>query len=127
MWLAVESRPVNVALVRRVMRAFGEQADLAPQVLDDLTTAVSEASNNVIQHAYADGSGPLTVSVSVNSGTLEARVIDRGTGIGQAPMVRRSQGVGLAVMTALADRAEFSSPDAGGTEVRLVFDSGTDR
>jgi anti-sigma regulatory factor (Ser/Thr protein kinase) len=122
--LELESRPECVTLVRSVLSGLGERLGLDPELLDDLKTAVSEACNNVVLHAYADEPGPLTIRLDVTPDGVDALVRDRGSGIQRvAPGVDR-MGVGLAVISALADRAEFLSGPDGGTDVRMSFTRG---
>jgi serine/threonine-protein kinase RsbW len=119
--LELESRPSCVTLVRGLLTGLGETLALDPELLDDLKTAVSEACNNVVLHAYPDGTGPLVVELKVGPDELEATVRDRGGGIKQISAAEDRMGVGLAVISALADRAEFQSVPEGGTAVRMEF------
>ncbi|MGO9792643.1 MAG: ATP-binding protein [Solirubrobacteraceae bacterium] len=118
--LELPSRPESVTLVRAALSALAEASGLEDELIDDLKTAVSEACNNVVLHAYPGGSGPLIMSVASGSG-VNVTVEDRGTGIRQVAPSDQRMGVGLAVMSALADRAEFESSIDGGTTVRMSF------
>ena len=105
--LELESRPEYLTLVRGALSGIGEALAFDPELLDDLKTAVSEACNNVVLHAYRDSPGPLSVEVLVGRDRVEAAVHDRGSGIhGVALAMEGRMGVGLAVISALADRAE---------------------
>lgn len=119
--LELESRPSCVTLVRGMLTGLGETLALDPELLDDLKTAVSEACNNVVLHAYPDGPGPLVVELEVGRDELQVTVSDRGGGIKQISVAEDRMGVGLAVISALADRAEFRSDPEGGTSVRMEF------
>ncbi len=119
--LELESRPSCVTLVRGMLTGLGETLALDPELLDDLKTAVSEACNNVVLHAYPDEPGPLVVDLEVGRNELAATVRDRGGGIKQISAAEDRMGVGLAVISALADRAEFQSAPEGGTAVRMEF------
>jgi serine/threonine-protein kinase RsbW len=119
--LELESRPSCVTLVRGMLTGLGETLALDPELLDDLKTAVSEACNNVVIHAYPDAPGPLVVELEVGRNELLATVRDRGGGIKQISAAEDRMGVGLAVISALADRAEFQSLPEGGTAVRMEF------
>ena len=85
---------------------------------------MSEACNNVIQHAYGDEPGPFSVDFALASDGLEVQVRDHGRGIRQAAPEHDGLKVGLALMSAVADRAEFIRAPDGGTEVRLCFRGG---
>ena len=59
--LQLSNRPENVSLVRAVLAGVAEAVDLDPEQLDEIRTAVTEACNNAVLHAYAGGEGPLEV------------------------------------------------------------------
>ena len=103
--------------------AAGDALAFDPELLADVNTAVTEACNNVILHAYADGPGPMCVELGVARAGIEVRVRDHGLGIRRAVPEHDGLKVGLALMSALADRAEFINAPNGGTEVRLSFRS----
>jgi len=119
--LELTSRPEAARLVRSMSSAAGEALGFDPELLSDVNTAVSEACNNVIQHAYSGEPGPFSVAFAVTSDGLEVQVRDYGQGIREAAPDRDGLKVGLALMSAVADRAEFIRAPDGGTEVRLCF------
>jgi serine/threonine-protein kinase RsbW len=92
-----------------------------PELLSDVNTAVTEACNNVILHAYGGDPGPLSVELAAHARRIEVRVRDHGRGIRQPAPAHDGLKVGLALMSTLADRAEFMNVPGGGTEVRLSF------
>jgi serine/threonine-protein kinase RsbW len=105
-----------------MLAGLGDQLAFDYELLDDLKTAVSEACNNVVLHAYGDGQpGPLVVGLQIRENEVEATVRDRGGGIQQVVPSDERMGVGLAVISALADRAQFLRAPDGGTEVRMSF------
>jgi anti-sigma regulatory factor (Ser/Thr protein kinase) len=104
-----------------MLTAFAEVLDLDPQLLNDVKTAVSEACNNVVLHAYDGECGPLTVSVAASPGAIEVLTRDRGGGLQQIIPSPDRMGIGLAVIRALAEGAEFQALPAGGTEVQMSF------
>ncbi len=121
--LELESRPTTLALVRAVLSAVTERLAIDLELLDDLKTAVSEACNNVVQHAYPDGSrGPLRLELFLLEDSILARVGDRGVGLDERTLsFDADSGVGIPVIRALATTARFSRPSAGGTEVTMAF------
>src|ERR1700761_9613234 len=122
--LELTSRPEAARLVRSMSTAAGEVLGVDAELLSDVNTAVSEACNNVIQHAYGDDPGPFSVEFALAPDGLEVQVRDYGRGIHQAAPEHDGLKVGLALMSALADRAEFIRAADGGTEVRLCFRTG---
>jgi serine/threonine-protein kinase RsbW len=120
--LELDSRPETLTLVRGVLAGVAELIGLDPELLDDLKTAVSEACNNVVMHAYDGDTGPLGVRMYIEPEAIEVVVLDRGSGLpALAPADETIRGVGLSVIRALAEQAEFRSPPDGGTEVRMSF------
>lgn len=119
--LELISRPEAARLVRSVSSAAGDALGFDPELQGDVNTAVAEACNNVILHAYGGEPGPMSVELGVTSGAIEVRICDYGRGISQSLPEHDRLKVGLALMSALADRAEFTSPPDGGTDVRLFF------
>src|SRR3981081_3821260 len=118
--LELGSSPEPLTLVRAMLGGVAEVLVLDPELLDDLKTAVSEAANNVVMHAYGGDSGPLWVSLYVNSEVIEVLVRDQGQGIALlTPSDDRLQGVGIPIMRALAQQTAFRPLPEGGTEVWL--------
>ncbi len=120
--LELPGRPESITIVRSTLSALAEAGELDPELTDDLKTAVSEACNNVVLHAYPGSTGRLIMSIAANVIEVLAVVEDHGTGIRQLTAASDDHmGVGLAVISALAYHAEFqSSPDLG-TTVRMTF------
>lgn len=124
-WVRLEliSRPEAARLVRSMATAAGDALGFDPELLSDVNTAVTEACNNVILHAYGDVPGPFSVELRVGAAGIEVAIRDRGSGIRRTDPEHDGLKVGLTLMSALADRAEFSNAADGGTEVRLSFRS----
>lgn len=118
--LELQSRPENVALVRAVVSGLAAATDLNEELTSDLKTAISEACNNVVIHAY-DHIGPMLVEIEGLHDGINVTVTDSGSGITRVAGGQDRMGLGLALISALADRAEFVTPEAGGTEVRMWF------
>ena len=121
--MELASRPESMMLVRATLSAIAEAGGLRDELADDLKTAVSEACNNVVVHAYPDGHGPLILSLATDPLEVLATVQDHGQGIRRLSVSDERMGVGLAVISALADRVELESGVNGhsGTTVRMSF------
>jgi anti-sigma regulatory factor (Ser/Thr protein kinase) len=120
--LALSNRPENVVLVRETIAGLADAIALDAADLDDIRTAVTEACNNVVLHAYEGAEGALEVEIYSEAGSCGVFVRDRG--IGLQPQARRDQwtvGIGLPVIEALAARVDFEETPGGGTEVRMQF------
>ncbi len=125
--LDLTNRPENVLLVRETLTGVAVSVGLDGSDLSDARTAVTEACNNVVLHAYGDDEGPLQVDVDVSApGRLGVVVRDRGVGMSAAagvgePSVEGDTGIGLPVIEALSETVEFAQTPGGGTEVRMTF------
>jgi serine/threonine-protein kinase RsbW len=128
-WVRLEltSRPEAARLVRSMSTAAGEALGFDFELLSDVNTGVTEACNNVILHAYGDRPGPMSVELRSHPDAVVVRVCDQGRGIRQTVPDHDGLKVGLALMSAVADRAEFINIPDGGSEVRLSFRAPTGR
>lgn len=120
--LELASRAENLTLVRGMLGGVGELLTIDPELLDDVKTAVSEACNNVVLHAYQGEEGPLAVNLYAHPGAIAVTVRDQGQGLAYVhPSDDRLQGIGMPVIQALATETEFRLAPAGGTEVWMAF------
>ncbi len=121
--MTLPARPESVTVVRQALSGLAEVDGWSPAFLTDAKIAVSEASTNVVVHAYPDGnSGMLSVTVTLNDDRLVVVVGDQGVGI--APRLNdRSAGLGLGLplIAALSSEVQIKSTDDGHTEVSMVF------
>jgi anti-sigma regulatory factor (Ser/Thr protein kinase) len=122
--LQLANQPENVMLVREVLTGVADALALDGSDLIDIHTAVTEACNNVVQHAYDGGGGPLDVVVELEPGTVTVVVRDWGVGI-PAPHGGTAHdagpGIGLTAIQALTHRLDLRRPADGGTEVSMEF------
>jgi serine/threonine-protein kinase RsbW len=123
MRLVLTNRPQNVALVRQALGGLASALGIDDALLADIKTAVSEACNNVVLHAYPGEDGPLEVYACPDGAQLEIVVRDEGEGIQpSAPEPDAAMhGVGLSLIQALTERVEFIGGAGEGTEVRMEF------
>jgi anti-sigma regulatory factor (Ser/Thr protein kinase) len=123
LWLGMPSRADNVALVRQAFGGLADAVGISEPLLADVKTAVSEACNNVVVHAYGGDEGPLEVTVAVDGSDLTVLVRDHGGGIQPTPALTEQtvHGVGLSLIQALTEKVEFAGTPDSGTEVRMTF------
>lgn len=119
--LELDSRPESLVLVRGMLVGVADLLGFDPELLRNLKIGVSEACNNVVLHAYDGEPGPLAVGLEIAPDGVEAMVRDWGRGIRTVARSDDRIHVGLAVISALADRAQFVRAPDGGTEVRMAF------
>jgi hypothetical protein len=89
--------------------------------LADLKTVVTEASMNVVVHAYAGMEpGPLEVEAESDGDGLTVVIRDHGSGIRPRPDVERpSLRIGLTLIAALSSSFEIKGGADKGTEIRM--------
>jgi serine/threonine-protein kinase RsbW len=123
--IRLPAKPDNVAVVRQALTGMGDAYELDPDFLSDIRTAVTEACNNVVIHAYpGDDPGLLEVEADPGDGrSVDVLVRDYGGGLqpNTVPPKERSLGLGLPLIAALARRFEIRSNEQTGLEVHMVF------
>ena len=121
--LNLSNRAENVLVVRQALSGVGETLGLDAIETNDLNTAVTEACNNVVLHAYDGEEGPLEVEVYALAGGIAVIVRDQGRGIRprSAGETEFHPGIGLPVIQALARSVQFRDLSPEGTEVRMEF------
>jgi serine/threonine-protein kinase RsbW len=123
--IRLPAKPENVAVVRQALTGLGDAYELDPDFLSDVRTAVTEACNNVVIHAYpGDDAGVMEVEADATDGsTVDVRVRDYGGGLQPTavPPEQRSLGLGLPLIAALSRRFEIRGLEDGGLEVHMRF------
>jgi serine/threonine-protein kinase RsbW len=121
--LELASRPEDVVLARELLSGVAAAASIGPEGIEDIRTAVSEACNNVVQHAYDGAPGPIELDLALQDDALQVTVRDRGGGM--HPWIRTPKsdtlGIGLLVIKALAESVELGDVPEGGMEVQMRF------
>lgn len=119
---AYQATAQAVGSARHAVSEFALAMGVDPGRVNAIAVAVGEACSNVVVHAYRDSSTPgeMVVAASVLDGDLTVQVIDYGVG-----MIPRfdSPGIGMGVplMSQLADAFESKTSARDGTEVCMRF------
>lgn len=123
--LRLANTPENVVLVREMLLGVGEAIELDPSNLNDVRTAVTEACNNVVLHAYQGGPGPLEIELYLAGHSLGVLVRDRGIGLPaeSISLEKDISGIGLHVIQTLTQTVEFADGDGRGTDVWMWFEA----
>jgi len=127
--LTLQNRPENVLVVRQALTGVADSLALNAIETNDLNTAVTEACNNVVLHAYGGEEGPLEVDIYALANAIAVVVRDDGEGMEPLPDEdgaadsEITSGLGLPVMHALASNVEIKGRAGGGTEVRMEFEA----
>ena len=120
--LRLNSRADSAGLIRAALGGLAGPFRLREELVNDLKTAISEACNNAVEHAYRGQSGAIAVHLDIGIESVDVSVRDWGGGFQHLAPAGDRLRVGLPVINALADRAEFLTAPGSGTEVRMSFD-----
>jgi serine/threonine-protein kinase RsbW len=123
--LRLPARPENVAVVRQALTGLGDAYDLEPDHLGDVKTAVTEACNNVVLHAYSDEEEEGLMEVEAGSDGTGVSVLVRDFGGGIQPrsviVEERTLGLGLPLIATLSRNYEIRGGPGFGLEVTMLF------
>jgi anti-sigma regulatory factor (Ser/Thr protein kinase) len=115
----------SVPLARHdVIRALTAAGFTDPDLHSRVALALSEATGNVVRHAYPhDGNGHMQVVVNETGGAVVIAVTDYGVGVNNAdtPNGLFSMGSGLALMRTQTSNLEIDA-DTSGTIITLHFE-----
>jgi serine/threonine-protein kinase RsbW len=116
--------PQSVAVVRSVVGGSAAQGGATAETIDAVRIAVSEAATNVIVHAYPEAAedGLISVELTLAGDELRVSVADTGRGLrAHEEGPRPGLGLGLAIISQLADHVELLQGDHGGLHVLMRF------
>lgn len=75
------AKPEYVGVIRLTLSGIANRMGFTYEAIEDLKIAISEATTNVVSHAYENEySGELNIGFAVHSDRLEVMVSDQGTG-----------------------------------------------
>lgn len=121
----IPSNPIFERVVRASADELGQVVGLAPERVEDLKLAVSEAVNNAIDHGnQREATKLVEVLFMLDNTKIEVRISDHGHGLEQPDFSRRiieeqqlengmHRGFGLYLMSALVDDYEVLSSQQG--------------
>lgn len=123
--LSLPADSQNLAVVRTFVDSIIEGTPFKERAFQ-VKVAVSEASTNVIRHAYDDNhpSSLLTIYGSVTRFSLCFTITDTGKGLvipEKRPDILEDGGYGISIMRSLCDHFTYETMPGGGTTVQLVF------
>ena len=129
MKLEFPSNDCNDAFARSVVACFASQLDPTLEELGDIRTAVSEAVDNCITHAYPNGLGIIILRCRIlTDNTLDVVIKDRGVGIPNLEQARKllytnggskRSGMGFTIMESLMTSFSVESTLGRGTTVHM--------
>ncbi|HLX31314.1 MAG TPA: ATP-binding protein [Gaiellaceae bacterium] len=125
--LRIPARAEYIALARLALSGLAAIASLSDEELADLKLALTEAVSNSVRHAYADGSGFVSISYELSGRALGVEVVDDGAGFDpeRPPALEGEEltegGLGIAIIRTIADEFEIhSQPGERGSRLRFV-------
>lgn len=120
--IAHAASPALAPTARSIIRQFCREHGAAPRVCDAAALAVTEAVANAVVHAYRDRHSPGEVEISARRDDAGLHVIVRDCGTGMTPHPGSGgAGLGLPLISSLADRIEVVGAIGEGTELRMTF------
>lgn len=119
--LCLAAEPESVGVARRAVGELAEALGMEEPQLGDLKTIVTEASSNVVRHAYPSGHGTFELEARPVEGDVEVVVRDFGEGMrARIPEGEPSLRLGLGLISMLSGHYEIGDHERGGTEVRVT-------
>lgn len=138
----------DLALAAVLAAIDAEESGLAPDVRDEIISAVNEAFNNVVLHAYKGiRGGTIDIQVEARPGEVEIQVCDRGRsfdpeivpayvephmadwdldelgieGVGQLALDQLAEsGMGLFIMRSFMDEVSYASGSGGKPNILVL-------
>jgi anti-sigma regulatory factor (Ser/Thr protein kinase) len=117
--------PSSVPAARHAIAECAAEAGANDEQLAAIRLASSEALTNVVQYAYRARTGHIYVTARAAGGEFWVLISDNGRGI-HAGADSEGLGLGLALISQLADGLSVVQRSTGGTELRLRFVLGRD-
>lgn len=117
---AYPARAESVPTVRSALTRFASEAGVQGEQLEAIRLAASEAVTNGVLHAYRSGGGTIQVTASYIGDEFWLLIADDGTGL-RPRSPHSGLGLGLALISQLADELQILSRSTGGTELRMQF------
>ena len=128
--LRVPCKPEYVRTVRTLVAEVAESVSLAPEAIEEVKVATSEAVANIVRHAYVDtdqSPEPVVIRCERSPGKLTIEIIDRGVGFkvpaaGAVPVpdIAREGGLGIILIRNLMDSVNYWSQPNLGTRIKMT-------
>jgi anti-sigma regulatory factor (Ser/Thr protein kinase) len=123
--MELPDQAASVPLCRRALRFFLTELAVAQKRAEDIELAISEATGNVIRHAYSHPGHQYHVTLEFYADRLRLRVEDEGIGFVRAavpdPDAEQLGGRGLWLIEQLADRVTVDALPGGGCRLEAAF------
>lgn len=121
--LRIDATEQNLPIVAAVAVGAAEALDLSLEPAVRLKTIAVEAAGNVVAHAYpAGGKCPMELRIYREERELHVTVCDHGVGIQIPPGGGDPPGLGLSMISTLAETYRVDSGVSGGTSLDVTID-----
>ena len=124
--LKIEGRKELVKKVRDWLAKNALKAGYNSESINDLNLAVTEATTNIIRHAYGNVEGkPIRFDLSINEESLLLKIEHNGKAFNprqyKKPDLSRPQaeGYGIFLIKSIMDKVEFEETENGG---KIIFE-----
>jgi serine/threonine-protein kinase RsbW len=118
----MSATPDAVPELRRAVGGFAADLGVPDPPLADVKLAVTEAVTNVVVHSYRSDEAPGRVEVTARHNDRELRLVVADQGQGYGPRTDSpGLGLGVGLMTAIADSVEIRKGSPRGTEVHICW------
>jgi serine/threonine-protein kinase RsbW len=114
--------PASVPAARAAVVEFATRSGASAATLEAVALAVSEATTNVVVHAYSHAAEPgaIEITAAEAAGELWVIVADRGSGL-RPRLDSTGLGLGLGLIAQVSDGIDLIPRAAGGLELRMRF------
>jgi anti-sigma regulatory factor (Ser/Thr protein kinase) len=117
------ARSDAIAGARRAALTYAREHAVPADKLDAIALAVSEATTNVVMHAYRDRADPGTFTLDLDLDDSDLVIDVRDDGVGMGPRDDSpGLGLGLRIIAIVTDAHAFAPADDGGTWLSMRFD-----
>ena len=113
----------SIPEIRRAVSRYARAAGASPRALQKMRLAITEATTNVVLHAFPAGTPPGEITVDaelLDDEHLRIVIGDDGHGI-QMRRASSGLGLGLPLMAEFSAEMEIIAGPDGGTDVRMDF------
>jgi len=115
--------PHAISGARHAALTFAREHGVPSERLDAIALAVSEATTNVVMHAYRDHEDPGTFTLALDLAGPNLLIDVRDDGLGLVPRDDSpGLGFGLPLIADVTDAYAFLPTDDGGTWLTMRFD-----
>ena len=118
--LSFPAKAEYLILARLALAGIARGVPLDDETVADLKLAITEACGNAVRHAYPAADGVVRVTITVEPDAISIVVEDDGVGVAEGassngPADLPEDGMGLAIIDAIADEIDLRRANGGGT------------